>query len=70
MTPTVSASNVQLLVAMAREQNLVLRHSDVEQAFVHAELEKEVFMPLQHGCGGLPDWIVTLNCSLYGSKYF
>ncbi|CAN0430385.1 unnamed protein product [Discosporangium mesarthrocarpum] len=42
--PTPTASTVRLLTAVANEQRLELIHFDAEQAFLHAELDEEVFV--------------------------
>lgn len=47
--PTVVVSSVRLLAALACEQDLSLRHFDVEQAFVQSELEENIFMRLLTG---------------------
>jgi len=59
-SPTVAVSSVRLLAAMACEQDLALRHFDIEQAFVQSELEEDVFMRLPPGCGSLSGKIVRL----------
>lgn len=48
---TVAASNVQLSAAAAFEQNLTLRHHDIEHTFVRSRLEEDVFIRLPPGCG-------------------
>jgi len=66
--PTVDVSCVRLLAALACELDLGLFHLDVDQAFVRAELEEEVFMRLPQGCGALSGKIVNLGKSLYGLR--
>ena len=66
--PTAAVSSVRLLTAMACKLDLDLRHFDIEQAFVQADLEENVFMRLPQGCGRLSGKIVRLNKSLYGLK--
>ena len=67
-SPTVAVSSVRLLVAVACEYDLCIRHFDVEQAFVQSELEEDVFMRLPQGCGSLSGKIVKLGKSLYGLR--
>ena len=62
--PTVAPSRVRLLAALACELDLELCHFDVDQAFVRAELQEDVFMRLPQGCGALSGKIVKLNKSL------
>ena len=58
--PTVATSSVRLLAAFANEYDLELCHFDVGQAFVRADLKKDVFMRLPEGCRALS---VELNKS-------
>ena len=41
---------------------------DVNQAFVRADLNEDVFMRLPEGCGALSGNIVELNKSLHGLR--
>ena len=66
--PTVAASSVRLLTAFACEQDLSLRHFDIEQAFVQSGLEGNVFMRLPQGCGNLSGKVIRLRRSLYGLR--
>ena len=45
-----------------------LCHFNVDQAFVRADLNEDVFMRLPEGCGALSGKIVKLNKSLYGLR--
>ena len=66
--PTVDVSSVRLLAALACELGLGLFHLDIDQAFVRAELDDEVYMRMPDGCGELSGKIVKLNKSLYGLR--
>ena len=66
--PTVASSSVRLLAALACEMDLELYHFDVDQAFVRANLDEDVYMRLPQGCGALSGKIVSLNKSLYGLR--
>ena len=66
--PTVATSSVCLLAAFANEYDLELCHFDVDQAFVRADLNEDVFMRLPEGCGALSGKIVKLNKSLYSLR--
>ncbi|CAN0339722.1 unnamed protein product [Discosporangium mesarthrocarpum] len=48
--PTPAASTVPLLTAVANECGLELIHLDAEQAFLHADIDAEVFVRLPPGC--------------------
>ncbi|CAN0504135.1 unnamed protein product, partial [Discosporangium mesarthrocarpum] len=64
--PTPAASTVRLLTAVANEQRLELIHFDAEQAFLHADIDEEVFVRLPPGCGDLSGKTVRLHRALYG----
>ena len=61
----VATSSVRLLAAFANEYDVELCHFNVDQAFVRADLNEDVFMRLPEGCGALSGNIVKLNKSLY-----
>ena len=50
------------------EYDLELCHFDVDQVFVRADLNEDVFMNLPDGCGAISGKIVKLNKSLYGLR--
>lgn len=66
--PTVAASSVRMLAALAIECDMELCHFDIDQAFVRADLEEDVFMRLPDGCGALSGKIVKLSKTLYGLR--
>ena len=57
-----------LLPASTNEYDLELCHSDVDQAFVRADLKEDVFVRLPDRCGTLSGKIVKLHKSLYGLR--
>lgn len=63
-----SSSCVGLLGAIAYECDLDLCRFDVDHAFVQSDLERDIFLGLPEGCGGLSGKIVRLNKSLFGLK--
>ena len=60
----VATSSVRLLAAFANDYDLELCHFDVDQAFVCADQNEDVFMRLPEGCGALSGKIVKLNKSM------
>ena len=50
-SPSPSPASVKLILAVANEKGLPLRHFDVAQAYIRASLDKEVYMKLPAGCG-------------------
>ena len=45
-----------------------LRHLDVDQVFIQAELDAEIFLRLSPGCGEMLSKVVLLNKARYGLK--
>ena len=50
-SPCPSSASVKLILAVANEKGLPLRHFDVAQAYIRASLDEEVYMKLPGGCG-------------------
>ena len=50
-SPSPSSASVKLILAVANEKGLPLRHFDVAQAYIRASLDKEVYMKLPADCG-------------------
>lgn len=65
--PTLTASCIRLLAAIACEIVLGLCHCDAEQALVKSSLE-DFFLRLPQSCGNMSGDVVRLNRSLYGFK--
>ena len=53
---------------MARKLDWDLRHLDVDQVFIQAELETEIFLRLPPGCGETSGKGVLLKKAFYGLK--
>ncbi|CAN0507894.1 unnamed protein product, partial [Discosporangium mesarthrocarpum] len=49
-------------------RRLELIHFNAEQAFLHANIDEEVFVRLPPGCGDLSGKTVRLHRTLYGCK--
>ena len=56
------------MTAIPCELDLDLWHFDIEQAFVHSDLEENVLLRLPQGYGSFSGKIVRLNKRLYGLK--
>ena len=50
-SPCPSSASIKLVLAVANEKGLPLRHFDVAQAYIRASLDEEVYMKLPGGCG-------------------
>ncbi|CAM9351520.1 unnamed protein product, partial [Laminaria digitata] len=66
--PTASTTSNRLIAAMACKLDWDLRHLDVDQVFIQAELDTEIFLRLPPGCGKMSGKVVLLNKALYGLK--
>ena len=53
-------------IAIAEQNDWLLYHFDVKQAFVEANLDTDVYMKLQYGCGERTGKGVKLDRALYG----
>ena len=49
-SPCPSSASVKLILAVANEKGLPLRHFDVARAYIRASLDEEVYMKLPGGC--------------------
>ena len=66
--PTPSVSSIKVAIAIAVQNGWPLYHLDVQQAFVRAPLDTDVYMKLPAGCGKRTGDVVKLNKALYGVK--
>ena len=67
-SPCPSSASVKLILAVANEKGLPLRHFDVAQAYIRASLDEEVYMTLPGGCGEKPRKTTKLERTIYGLK--
>ena len=68
LAPTLAASCIRTMAAIACELQLDLRNLYVQQVFVQAELQELVLMRIPQGCGDLSSRVMRLNRSLYCLK--
>ncbi|CAN0008532.1 unnamed protein product [Sphacelaria rigidula] len=61
-------TSIKLVMAVAVQRGWSLYHFDVNQAFVRAKMDTNVFMKLPEGCSPLTGSTVTLEKSIYGIK--
>ncbi|KAG8479822.1 hypothetical protein CXB51_029312 [Gossypium anomalum] len=63
-------SSIRILLALVAQLNLDLAQLDVKTAFLHGELEEEIYMtqPKGYEDAGGRNWVCKLNKSLYGLK--
>ena len=67
-SPCPSSASVKLILAVANEKRLPLRHFDVAQAYIRASLDEEVYMKLPGGCGEKSNKTTKLERAIYGLK--
>ena len=67
-SPCPSSASVKLILAVANEKRLPLRHFDVAQAYIRASLDEEVYMKLPGGCGEKSNKTIKLERAIYGLK--
>ena len=69
-SPVVKHSSIRILLALVAQLNLELAQLDVKTAFLHGELEEEIYMTQPEGYtdAGGRNWVCKLNKSLYGLK--
>ena len=63
-----SSASVKLILAVANERGLPLRHFDVAQAYIRASLDEEVYMKLPGDCGEKSGKTTKLERAIYGLK--
>ncbi|KAE8708956.1 hypothetical protein F3Y22_tig00110332pilonHSYRG00622 [Hibiscus syriacus] len=69
-SPVVRHSSIRILLTLVAQLNLELAQLDVKTAFLHGDLEEEIYMTQPEGYkdGGCEKWVCKLNKSLYGLK--
>ena len=66
----VKHSSIRILLALVAQFNMELVQMDVKTAFLHGDLEEEIYITQPDGfkVAGKEDWVCKLNKSLYGLK--
>ncbi|KAE8674962.1 hypothetical protein F3Y22_tig00111708pilonHSYRG00377 [Hibiscus syriacus] len=69
-SPVVKHSSIRILLALVAQLNLELAQLDGKTAFLHGDLEEEIYMTHPEGYkdGGCEKWVYKLNKLLYGLK--
>ena len=69
-SPVVKHSSIRILLALVAQFNMELVQMDVKTAFLHGDLEEEIYITQPDGfkVAGKEDWVCKLSKSLYGLK--
>ena len=69
-SPVVKHSSIRILLALVAQFDLELVQLDVKTAFLHGDLEEEIYMTQPEGfkVAGKENWVCKLKKSLYGLK--
>ncbi|GMP36216.1 hypothetical protein CsSME_00008418 [Camellia sinensis var. sinensis] len=69
-SPVVKHTSIRILLALVAQFDLELAQLDVKTAFLHGDLEDEIYMSQPDGfkIAGKENWACKLNKSLYGLK--
>ncbi|CAA0823453.1 cysteine-rich RLK (RECEPTOR-like protein kinase) 8 [Striga hermonthica] len=67
-TPVVKLTTIRLVLSMVAAENLELRQLDVKTAFLHGDLEEEIYMVQPEGYKENDQQVCHLKKSLYGLK--
>ncbi|KAM2077718.1 hypothetical protein ACFX1R_025466 [Malus domestica] len=69
-SPVVKHSSIRILLALVVQFDLELAQLDVKTAFLHGDLEEEIYMSQPEGfkVAGKENWVCKLEKSLYGLK--
>ncbi|KAL2239399.1 UNVERIFIED_CONTAM: Retrovirus-related Pol polyprotein from transposon TNT 1-94 [Sesamum indicum] len=67
-TPVIKLTTIRLVLSMVAAENLELQQMDVKTAFLHGDLEEEIYMVQPEGYNGDDQQVCRLKKSLYGLK--
>ena len=67
-SPCPSSASINLVLAVANEKELPLRHFDVAQAYIRASLDEEVYIKFPEGCGEQSKRTTKIGRAIYGLK--
>ena len=65
-SPTPATASIRMLLAMAAAKDGELRHFDVEQAFLKADIDEEIYIEISEEFQEFPGAVGRLNKAIYG----
>ncbi|GAA5935806.1 hypothetical protein JCM1841_000645 [Sporobolomyces salmonicolor] len=68
--PVAKFTSIRVLLALAAQQRMHIQQADIDKAYLHANLDEELYMRVPDGVDG-PDWdgkVLKLDRALYGLK--
>ena len=65
-SPTPATASIRMFLAMAAAKDEELRHFDAEQAFLKADIDKEIYIEIPEEFQKLPGAVGRLNKAIYG----
>lgn len=67
-SPVIKLASLRTLLALGNEERMHMRQLDVKTAYLHGELEEEVYMEPPPGCPNVSSNVCKLNKAIYGLK--
>ncbi|GAA5918682.1 hypothetical protein JCM1841_006238 [Sporobolomyces salmonicolor] len=68
--PVAKFTSIRVLLALAAQQHMRIQQADVDKAYLHADLDEDLYMRVPDGVDG-PEWdgkVLKLDRALYGLK--
>ncbi|GAA5947144.1 hypothetical protein JCM1841_001704 [Sporobolomyces salmonicolor] len=68
--PVAKFTSIRVLLALAAQQRMRIQQADVDKAYLHADLDEDLYMRVPDGVDG-PEWdgkVLKLDRALYGLK--
>ncbi|CAN0178768.1 unnamed protein product [Ascophyllum nodosum] len=65
-SPTPTASSMRAVLATAAVKNWELRHIDVEQTYIQADIDEQIYMELPEDYRAFPNAVGLLRKAIYG----
>ncbi len=67
-SPVIRHESIKILLTLACTRNLLMRHVDIKTAFLHGDIDRELYVSQPSGYNNGTSDVCKLNRSLYGLK--